>query len=97
MDERVRMWWPLRLAMWVVRGLGVLVGTILGGAVTLLLITTAQGLVVRERLGRTRLGPILPFSGTFGEDHPGSPIALGMMGDSLAVGYGPTPPTARPG
>ncbi|MFV0320444.1 MAG: GDSL-type esterase/lipase family protein [Microbacterium sp.] len=90
-------WWPVRLAAWLLRGLGIVVGVILGAAAALLLVATAQGLLVRGRLGRTRLGPMVPFSGTFGAEHPGSPLALGLMGDSLAVGYGAENPAGTPG
>jgi len=63
-------------------------GVAIGSITAIGLLATLEGLVVRERLVPTRLGPLAPRGGTFGEDHDGDPIRLGVMGDSLAVGYG---------
>ncbi|HET8928081.1 MAG TPA: SGNH/GDSL hydrolase family protein [Microbacterium sp.] len=87
---RAIVWWMLRAAM-------LAVGTVLGLFTAVLAVTTAQGLLVRGRLWRTRLGEIVPFSGSFGADNGGGSISLGVMGDSLSVGYGAESSDGTPG
>lgn len=97
MAEEAERPWPVAAALAVLRAVGILVGAVIGLVGTLLLVTTAQGLLVRGRLGRTRLREVLPFSGTFGPQCGGAPISFGMMGDSLAVGYGAESTDGTPG
>ncbi|WP_308491704.1 SGNH/GDSL hydrolase family protein [Microbacterium terrisoli] len=60
------------------------------------LVTTAEGLLAWERLNPTRMGSVLPRSGRFGTE-AGEAIRLGVLGDSLAVGYGAEEPDMTPG
>lgn len=79
------------------RAVGVAAGATVGPVAALGAVTTAEGLLVRERLMTTRVDGVLARSGTFGADLEGPPIALGIMGDSLAVGYGADDPDSTPG
>ncbi|WP_051191934.1 SGNH/GDSL hydrolase family protein [Microbacterium luticocti] len=76
---------------------GVAAGAAVGLVATVGIVTTAEGLLARERLAPTRLGSVLPHSGVYGAHSPGTPIRLGLMGDSLAVGYGADHPDHTPG
>ncbi|WP_165310885.1 SGNH/GDSL hydrolase family protein [Microbacterium protaetiae] len=80
-----------------VRAVTMVLGAAAGLLAAVAAITTAEGLFARERLAPTRLGPIKPRSGRFGVHRPGTPLQLGMMGDSLAVGYGAFDPEQTPG
>ncbi|GAA3765765.1 SGNH/GDSL hydrolase family protein [Microbacterium kribbense] len=84
-------------ALRMLRGVALAAGSLIGTLVIIGAVTTAEGLFVREKLAPTRIGPVMPRSGEFGADLPGVPIQLGMMGDSLAVGYGADDPTRTPG
>ncbi len=79
------------------RTMSVGLGATAGLVVALGVLTTTEGLFVRERLVPTRLGPIIPHSGRYGAHRPGAALVLGMMGDSLAVGYGAVDPEETPG
>ncbi|MGO2521100.1 MAG: SGNH/GDSL hydrolase family protein [Microbacterium sp.] len=81
----------------VLRGIGIALGAVAGFIVTLGTVTTAQGLIAREQFPDLKRESALPRSGRFGEDRKGTPIALGVMGDSLAVGYGADDPSSTPG
>ncbi|MDL9981499.1 SGNH/GDSL hydrolase family protein [Microbacterium sp. ASV49] len=83
----------LRLLSWTAIGIGAAAGLV----VATVGMAIAEGMLVRERLGATRLDSVLPRSGTFGGDQAGPAVALGMMGDSLAVGYGAESPDGAPG
>jgi len=76
----------------VIKGATALVGTAAGGAALLGLLIVAEGLWVRERLMPLQLKDLPPLSGLFGEEHPGSPLELAVLGDSLAVGIGAEEP-----
>jgi len=76
---------------------GTAVGAATGLAAAIGMVVTAEGLIARERLVATRLASAGARSDTFGGDCAGPPIALGMMGDSLAVGYGAESPDDAPG
>ncbi len=90
-------WSPLTIVWAMVRAAVLTLGGIIGLVAGLMAVTAAQGLLVRGRLERTRLGPVLPFSGTFGAENIGAEISLGVMGDSLAVGYGADSSDGTPG
>lgn len=81
----------------VLRAVGATVGAIAGLAAAVVAVTTAEGLFVRERLAPTRLGAVIPRNGRYGAHRAGAAIQLGMMGDSLAVGYGAVDPDETPG
>ncbi|MEQ6897757.1 SGNH/GDSL hydrolase family protein [Microbacterium sp. KR10-403] len=81
----------------VLRAAGVAVASTLGLALAVMALTTAEGLMVRDKLAPTRMGSVLPRSGRYGTHRPGSPLRLGMLGDSLAVGYGAVDPDETPG
>ena len=74
-----------------IRALGV-AGRAVGPVAGLLALTgavlTSEAVWVFGRFGGKLLDPHVTRRGTFGTDRHGSPIALGVMGDSLAVGYG---------
>ena len=76
---------------------GTAVGAATGLAAVIGVVVTAEGLIARERLVATRLDSAWARNDTFGTDRAGTPIALGMMGDSLAVGYGAESPDDVPG
>lgn len=76
---------------------GTAVGAATGLAAAIAMLVTAEGLIARERLVATRLDSAGARSATFGGDLAAPPIALGMMGDSLAVGYGAESPDGVPG
>lgn len=76
---------------------GIVVGSVAGLVTALGTVTMAEGLLAWERLAPTRLGSVLPHSGSFGTGLSGPPIRLGIMGDSLAVGYGVDDPEDTPG
>lgn len=86
-----------RIGVRLVEGIAIAIATVLGLVVTALGAAIAEGMLVRERLESTRLGSVRARSGTFGADGEGPPIALGMMGDSLAVGYGADSSIGAPG
>lgn len=92
-DERT----PWGVVMQVLRATGFMFGALAGFVMVLVGVATAQGLLARERFGGIPLAATLPRSGLFGEGRKGTPIALGVMGDSLAVGYGANDPTSTPG
>lgn len=79
------------------RALGIVAASAAGAVVAVGAVTMAEGLIAWERLAPTRVGSVLPRSGTFGARLGGAPIRLGLMGDSLAVGYGADDPDNAPG
>ncbi|WP_417561734.1 SGNH/GDSL hydrolase family protein [Microbacterium sp.] len=80
----------------ILRAAATAVGGIAAAVATVGLVTTAEGLLAWERLNPTRMHSVGPRSGRFGHGD-GAPIRLGMMGDSLAVGYGSEDPATTPG
>ena len=72
------------------------VGTTAAFVAAVGVVTTAEGLLAWERLNPTRMGSIVARGGRFGSGD-GAPIRMGMMGDSLAVGYGAEDPAMTPG
>lgn len=87
---------PPAIVWRMLRAAALTVAAVVGLVTAVLAVTTAQGLLVRGRLWRTRLSDIVPFSGIFGGGG-GTPISLGVMGDSLAVGYGAESADGTPG
>jgi lysophospholipase L1-like esterase len=88
---------PWRAGLRVLAVGGIALAAVAGFATTIGIVIIAEGLLARERLETTRLDSVLALSGTFGADRDGPPVALGMMGDSLAVGYGAESPSRVPG
>ncbi|WP_396656511.1 hypothetical protein [Microbacterium sp.] len=88
MTEESRPASPTTVVRWVLRGALQLISGVIGLLVVILAVTMAQGLFVRGRLVRTRLDDVDAFSGTVAAGNEGPPLSLGVMGDSLAVGYG---------
>ena len=82
-----------------IRALGA-AGLALGPVAGLLALTgvvlTAEAMVVLGQRGGRLLDHEVTRWGTFGTDRHGRPIALGVMGDSLAVGYGAHSPANVP-
>jgi len=64
---------------------------------TLGAVMAAEALIARERLVPTRMRSVFPHSGVYGAERAGAPIRFGVMGDSLAVGYGAKDPDFAPG
>lgn len=81
----------------ILRAIGIAVGAVAGFLAAVVAVTTAQGMLARERFTALSPDSVLPRSGVFGADRKGTPIALGVMGDSLAVGYGAETPSDAPG
>lgn len=81
----------------VLQTMAVAAASLVGAAMAVMAITTAEGLMVRERLSPTRLGSIHPRGGRYGTHRPEPTLKLGMLGDSLAVGYGADDPDETPG
>lgn len=77
---------PLVVRM--LRGALVGVGAVAGTLVTVAFVTAAEGVIAWQRLEPTRMEHVEPRSGVFGAERPGEPVRFGVMGDSLAVGYG---------
>lgn len=78
------------------RAVGSALGAIVGFVTALVVVTTAEGVLARARLLPTRDESLPVRTGRFGDDER-PPIAFGMMGDSLAVGYGSEDPDSTPG
>lgn len=81
----------------VLRAAGIAAGVVVGLAASIGAVTTAEGFLVRERLAPTRLEAIHPRGGRYGTHRPPPTLKLGMLGDSLAVGYGAIDPDETPG
>jgi lysophospholipase L1-like esterase len=59
-------------------------------------VLTSEAFMLLGRSGGRLLDHRVTRRGTFGTDRHGPPIALGVMGDSLAVGYGARSPASAP-
>lgn len=79
------------------RAVGLVAASFVGAVMAVMALTTAEGLMARERLTPTRLGTMRPRGGRYGMHRPGPMLRLGMLGDSLAVGYGAVDPDETPG
>lgn len=92
---------PLPLLLRVLRAIGIAVGLAIGAVVSAIAVVgalaVAQAVLVRGRLTLLDLPSATPVSGTFGADNGGTPLRLGLMGDSLAVGYAADDPQNTPG
>ncbi|WP_300267464.1 SGNH/GDSL hydrolase family protein [Microbacterium sp.] len=88
---------PWAIAWAVLRGIGIAISSLVGLLVTLGAVAAAQGFLARERFANLKPELTIPHSGTFAADREGTPIELGIMGDSLAAGYGADDPASTPG
>lgn len=63
-----------------------------GTAMALVGTMAAQGVAVARRLSSAHPERVHPGATCYGADRPGTPIRFGILGDSLAAGYGATAP-----
>ena len=73
------------------------VATVAGTLFALAVVTAAEGVIAWQRLEPTRMDDVQPLSGLFGTERTGEPVRFGVMGDSLAVGYGALKADDAPG